>query len=225
MSSALLQDIIALDDSFHEAGVMTPDVLTFMAELGERRAFSDTAETGCGKSTLLLSNLGTRHTVFTLSHYGEIPCESYSVVSRSPLLNSATTEFVCGPSQVTLPRHDFHTDLQLALIDGPHAFPFPQLEYFYLYRRIERGGFLVVDDHSIPSVELLIRFLLDDEMFEFIRQVDDTVFFRRTDAPLFNPFGDEWETQGYNIRRRRSQNGFVRTIRNHLARFRRRSDP
>lgn len=35
-----------------------------------------------------------------------------------------------GPTQAPLPGHAFTHRLQLALIDGPHGCPFPNLEYY-----------------------------------------------------------------------------------------------
>ena len=32
------------------------------------------------------------------------------------------------------------------LIDGPHGYPFPEIEYFYFYPRLKPGALLVVDD-------------------------------------------------------------------------------
>jgi len=63
-----------------------------------------------------------------------------SVVQASSLLNPGAVRFVEGPTQKTLPRYTFEAKLQAVLLDGPHAYPFPDLEYFYFYPHIERGG-------------------------------------------------------------------------------------
>lgn len=161
-------------------------------------------ETGCGKSTLLLSWVSKRHTVFTLAEYpnGE-PSAGYRLVSESPLLNADSVEFVLGPSQQTLPRWSDQDPLQLAFIDGPHGYPFPELEYYHLYPRLETDALLVIDDIQIPTIGNLFRFLSEDRMFALEEVVDNTAFFRRTAEPLFDPLADNWETQEYNIRRGR----------------------
>src|ERR1051325_4387416 len=80
----------------------------------------------------------------------------------------------------------------------PHAFPFPQLEYFYLYPHLPTGGLLIVDDIHIRTVHDFYRFLRNDAMFELVDRVDRTAFFRRTSAPVFDPWGDGWWAQSHN---------------------------
>jgi len=91
--------------------------------------------------------------------------------------------------------------VQLALIDGPHGFPFPFLEYYYFYPTLEQEGLLIVDDIHIPTTRWLHEFLIEDEMFRHVETVGHTSFFRRTAHPVFNPYGDDWWLQGYNANR------------------------
>lgn len=196
-----LEKICDLPEDFHEAGVMTSPVLKTIFRLASSTHIKASAETGCGKSTLLLSWLSDSHTVFSLEAYGSIPAKSYQNVQTSELLNEDAVHFVLGPSQRTLPKHSFSQNLQFALIDGPHGFPFPMLEYYYLYPALEEGGVLVIDDIHIPTVRWLHDFLTEDAMFNLVEIVDHTSFFRRTSAPTFNPIGDDWWLQSYNANR------------------------
>jgi len=107
--------------------------------------------------------------------------------------------FVLGPTQVTLPRYGFDARFQLVVLDGPHAWPFPDLEYYYFYPRIETGGLLVVDDIQIRSIRRMFEILEADAMWRLDEVVGNTAFFRRTDAPTFCPTGDGWWEQGYNL--------------------------
>ncbi len=157
------------------------------------RTIHHSAETGCGATTLLLSHLSQSHTVFTLDAGG-----SLSTVRNSPLLRPGVVTFVEGPSQQTLPKFHFDAKLQLALIDGPHAHPFPDLEYYYFYPQLDTGALLVLDDIHIRSIHNLFEFLRSDAMFRLDAVVRTTALFTRTDAPTFDPFGDGWEQQGYN---------------------------
>jgi hypothetical protein len=91
--------------------------------------------------------------------------------------------------------------LQLVLIDGPHGYPFPELEYFYLYPQISEGGLLILDDINIPTIFNLFTFIREDRMFELLEVVETTAFFRRTREDLFDPFGDGWWLQEYNRKR------------------------
>lgn len=152
------------------------------------------AETGTGKTTLIFSHLSPDHTVFTLGPESD----SLPKTRSHPLLNQATTTFIEGPTQLTLPQHTFKYPLDFVLLDGPHGFPFPQLEYYYLYPHLRPGAILMVDDIHIRTIYDLFLFLNEDAMFNLTEVVANTAFFHRTDAPTFPSLGDNWWEQGYN---------------------------
>lgn len=181
---------------FHASGSLYPDVLWKLFEEHQDARARVSVETGCGLSTLLLSNLSERHTAFTLP-LGD----SLQNTQAHPYLRPETTKFVIGPSQVMVPKWQFSEPLDFALIDGPHAFPFPDLEYYFLYPHIRTGGVLVIDDIHIPTIHRLYEFLRDDEMWEHRGDARTTAFFRRTASPVFDPLGDNWPGQKYNRRR------------------------
>ncbi len=191
----LLDQIAGLPGDWHGAGSLGVDVLGRIAFHAGRDILSS-AETGAGKSTLLLSHLSKRHTVFALD-WGE----SISAVRSSPLFNSANVEFIEGPTLKTLPAHVFAEELQLVLIDGPHGYPFPDMEYWYFYPHIAKGGLLIIDDIHIPTIYNLFTFLKDEAMFDLLEVVGTTAIFRRTAASLFDPYADGWWLQGYNKKR------------------------
>ena len=174
---------------------MSADALSAIAAHAGARAIGNSVETGCGASTLLLSHLSRNHTVFALDVGGSV-----SSVRRSALLRPGAVTFVEGPSQRTLPEHRFAGKLQLALIDGPHAYPFPDLEYYYLYPHLEPGALLILDDIQIRGIHNLFDVLRADAMFRLEEVVRSTAFFVRTGAPTFDPAGDNWQAQGYNAR-------------------------
>jgi hypothetical protein len=190
----LLAEVAGLPDTWHTDGTLAADALAALAKHAGEVAHS--METGTGKSTLLLSHLSQDHKVFALA--GD---SSHGAVIGSPLLNKETVEFVLGPTQQTLPAYRFGNQLQLAVIDGPHGYPFPDLEYYYTYPHLEQGALLVVDDIHIATVFNMFSFLREDSMFELLEVVGTTAFFRRTDEPTFPPDRDEWWTQGYNVTR------------------------
>lgn len=60
---------------------------------------------------------------------------------------------------------------------------------------------MVVDDIHIPSVASLCRFLTADSMFELREKLRGrTALFTRTDAAAFDPLGDGWWLQEFNVR-------------------------
>lgn len=191
--SATLDAISTLPRDFHVAGTVGPQLLRALADMGP---LDRTMETGTGRTTLLLSHLARRHTCFTMDCGG-----SLNAVRGSPLLRRDVVEFVEGPTQTTLPRYAFDGPLDLALLDGPHGFPFVQMEYWCVYPHLAKGGLLLVDDIHIPSVRMLFDFLRDEPMFRLRSVVEKTAIFVRTDAPATDPLSGGWQEQGYNARR------------------------
>jgi Methyltransferase domain len=192
----LQRRIVEVAPGLHTAGTFSPRALAAIAKHAGRRHILHSAETGCGASTLLLSHLSAQHTVFALDDGSG----SVTSVRRSALLRPNIVTFVEGPTQKTLPRHCFTDRLQLALIDGPHAFPFPEMEYYFLYPHLDTEALLIVDDIHIRSIRNLFQFLRADAMFQLDEVAGTTAFFTRTDAPTFDPLGDGWWEQNYNAK-------------------------
>ena len=159
-----------------------------------------TIETGCGASTILISRLSRKHTVFTIDDRDQ-DNSSVQFATEAPLYRQEVVEFVFGPTQRTLPPFSFAEQIDGALIDGPHAYPFPELEYYFIYPHLKTGALLIIDDVHIPTLFNLYRFLREERMFEFLEKSASTAFFRRTDTPTFSPLGDGWHAQEFNRRR------------------------
>lgn len=155
------------------------------------------AETGCGKSTVLFSNLSLQHHVFCIDDTGEAG-SSVDFYRRCSLTRLDRLVEIFGPTQQTLPKFDFSDVYDVVLLDGPHGFPFPELEYFYFYPRIKQFGVLVVDDVNIPSIGRMAEIILEDEMWDFEALIEGTLLLRRTDSPTFDPSGDGWWEQHFN---------------------------
>jgi len=192
----IYRHILEVAPGLHGAGTFSARTFEAIAKAARKRQIRNSVETGSGASTLLFSHLSEHHTVFALDDGNG----SVSNIRRSPLLRQEVVTFVEGPTQVTLPQHRFTEKLQLVLIDGPHGYPFPDLEYYYLYPHLETGALLILDDIHIPTVHNLFQFLRRDAMFDLEEVVRTTAFFTRTDAPTFDPFGDGWWQQKYNAR-------------------------
>lgn len=101
-----------------------------------------------------------------------------------------------GETKDTLPRYRFENELDLTLLDGPHAYPLPQIEFAYLFPWIRQGGWLVVDDIQIPSVFELFGFLRKESSVVLEEVVVRTAFFRRVGTLAHSP--DDWALQGIN---------------------------
>ena len=196
MTMAVVDRIIKeVPRDFHISGSLSPNVLRRIAELHREVDAKVSAETGCGLTTLILSQLSQRHTSFTVDFGDSLPN-----TRNHSLFNAASTTFVVNPTQVSLPQWKFAEPLDFVILDGPHAYPFPDLEYFHVYPHVCAGGVLVIDDIHIPTIGHLYDFLRDDEMWEHVGDVETTAFFKRTRAPLLDPHGDGWPSQRYNRR-------------------------
>lgn len=53
---------------------------------------------------------------------------------------------VFGPTQLTLAAYRHPHRYDVVLIDGPHGWPFPELEYWHFYQHMRPGGILIVHD-------------------------------------------------------------------------------
>lgn len=161
----------------------------------------NTLETGCGRSTIFFSQASKNHLVFCLDdlEYGEESSVKYFLSSRR--FNPKSVTCVYGPTQKTLPEFKHSAQYDCVLIDGPHGYPFPELEYFHVYPHIKPGGFLLLDDVQIPTIGRMADILQEDAMWHFVELMEWTAVFQRTDAPVFPSDGDHWWEQNYNRRR------------------------
>ena len=133
INEGLLSEIVLAARELHGAGTLSSKALRAVAHYLGRRPIQHSIETGSGASTLLFSHLSGAHTVFALD-------DGIENVRSSPLFDPAHTEFVVGPTQETLSTHNFPNRIQAALLDGPHGFPFPHIEYYFIYPLLDTGA-------------------------------------------------------------------------------------
>lgn len=187
----LLGELAKLSPDWHRHGLLSLAATEALLRDAPPR-IRHSMETGAGRSTVLISNISEDHLVFTIDN------DSLRAALNSPLTRRKKVHVVAGPTQRTLPAHRFKHQLDLALLDGPHGYPFPDLEYFYVYPHLAPGALLVIDDIHIPTITNLFKFLCQDAMFELIEVAKTTAFLRRTDAPAFPTDQDGWWDQSYN---------------------------
>jgi precorrin-6B methylase 2 len=185
------QELIARAVQFHAWDAMAPRALE---ALTKRRPFQFSAETGCGGSTIVFSHISKHHTAFAL----EGADRTITALRQHSDFQPDAVVFVEGEAMRTLPLHCFEARLDLVLLDGPHAYPLPQLEFAYLFPHIRDGGWLVLDDIQIPSVHQLVRFLRMESAIVLEEVAVRTAFFRKIRDCDFGP--DGWQHQGMNRR-------------------------
>lgn len=192
--SEILNDLKKLPQTWHDSGPLDDNVLQALADhCQEYGNITRSAETGAGKSTLFFSHVSCRHSVFAID-IGQ----SLTMVKESDLLKPGVVEFVEGPTQLTVPSYIFSEKFDIVLIDGPHGYPFPDLEYYYFYPHIAEGGLLVIDDINIPSIKRMVEIIKSDDMFNCLQIIGKTMILERTSSPLFDPLADGWWDQEYN---------------------------
>jgi hypothetical protein len=191
----IVSAINRLPSDWHGSGTMPPDGIAAMAAAMEAiRPVRLSLETGSGKTTLLFSHLSLCHKVFSL----DSGSGSVDNVIESPLFNAGSVEYVIGPTQRTLPAYDFPEPVDVALLDGPHGYPFPDLEYYHVYPHIRAGGLLMLDDIHIPTIRRMFDILRADAMWEELQVVGNLAILRRTAAEAVDAEEDGWWKQGYN---------------------------
>jgi precorrin-6B methylase 2 len=178
--------LIARVGGFHPWDAMAPAALSGIVRRGP---FRNTAETGCGGSTIVLSHASERHIAFAVEG---ADC-TISELREHADLRIDNVNFMEGETKDTLPSYSFEEPLDLVLIDGPHAYPLPQVEFAYLFPHIKVGGWLVVDDIQIPSVHDLFRFLSRESTVALEEVIVRTAFFRRIKLLESSPDGWEWQ--------------------------------
>jgi hypothetical protein len=141
-----------------------------------------TLETGAGVSTLVFSLRGSHHTAIT-PHLEEFTAIlSYA---RRLGISLRNTTISVARSEHYLPTWR-GSELDLVLIDGKHAFPWPIIDWFYTAPALKTGGTLILDDTNLPSVDLLCRFLQADKHWHLLFKTDRAAVFRKTDPDVHN---------------------------------------
>jgi predicted O-methyltransferase YrrM len=162
----LITDQIAKTDvnyKPHVAGAFATSVLRRLEELMPKD-IKHSVETGCGKSTILFSNLSQDHTVFCLDDREHGENSSITYFQSCELTKNDRIKMELGPTQKTLPFYQGFKPYDVVLIDGPHGYPFPEIEYYYFYPHLRTGGLLIVDDVHIASIGRMADVIAEDAM-------------------------------------------------------------
>ena len=118
-----------------------------------------TLETGTGASTIVFAASGASHTAISPARDEHERIARYCAERGISL---GAVRFVAEPSHVALVRSWTAEPLDVVLLDGAHAFPYPILDWFWTAPHLRVGGQLLVDDAHLASVNVLVRFLRRD---------------------------------------------------------------
>ena len=123
-----------------------------------------TLETGTGASTIVFAASGASHTAISPAR-DEHERIAQECAGRG--ISLERVRFVAEPSHVALLHHWTPEPLDVVLLDGAHAFPYPILDWFWTAPHLRVGGQLLLDDAHLPSVNVLVRFLRREPSWRF----------------------------------------------------------
>lgn len=138
------------------------NVLSFIGDTVH--AGSKTLETGAGCSTLVFAIRDSEHITVTPAQ-SEI--ELITQYASQHEISLDKVRFVCESSDSYLPRCEA-AELDLVLLDGKHAFPWPIVDWFYTADRLRNGGVMLIDDAQMRSVAMLADFLRVDPGWQLL---------------------------------------------------------
>jgi hypothetical protein len=114
-----------------------------------------TLETGAGASTIVFAARGADHEAVTPSAE-----EADRITAECERRGIATEKlrFRIGSSPDVLRTWDARP-LDLVLVDGAHAFPYPTLDWWFLAPHLKVGGLMLLDDAYMPPVAAVVDHL------------------------------------------------------------------
>ncbi len=155
---------------------------------------SRSLEVGLGVSTLAFSLKGADHTCITPFQSEIDGLKDYAKkiavdVSRTTFIRASSDEYLktCTKS-----------NLDVVLIDGKHAFPFPIVDWFFTADLLKNGGLMIIDDVHIKTVRLLMNFMDSDPRWERVAGFNEKSFVYRKLASSVHDVA--WHMQPYSFK-------------------------
>ena len=133
-----------------------------------------TAETGCGLSTVVFAAQADHHTCISPISDEHVRVAAWA---HAHGLSMSNVEFIADRSDCVLPR--LQAPLDLALVDGSHAFPHAFIDFWYLALLLKPEGLLVVDDLQLWTLRTLSDFLNAQPEWEQVRHWGHAAAFRK----------------------------------------------
>lgn len=202
MNSSIVDKLLSEKPAFQQDAVGNPEawpleepVLRLITE--HLDGSSASLETGAGWSTVTFASTGSKHTTIVPS------ASEVEGIKRYCSENGIATDqidFHVEGSQRVLPGLE-PTELDLVLIDGSHAFPSPQIDWFYTAFRLKVGGILIVDDTHLWTGNVLKQFLRAEPEWRLRDDVPgkSAVFVKESEVDE----NKNWDKQPYVLRRSR----------------------
>jgi Methyltransferase domain len=150
-----------------------------------------TIEVGAGLSTVAFVLGGAEHYAIFPEPYLNETVPEYL---KTQGISTKRLHLLNGNSQDLLPNLE-ETGFDVALIDGEHAFPIPFLDWYYIAKRLKKGGHLIIDDTNIWTGQVLRNFLLLEPEWRLVQEFHGTTIFR-----MESPWVEKWwAKQAYTV--------------------------
>lgn len=194
MTTTLTERLRASPPGIHGAGneywgLAWPALEWLESELREGMG---TLETGSGASTVVFAAAGTEHVAVTPDSEEEARVRA---TCRELGVSSDRVSFAVGYSHDVLPRLDAR-ELDLALLDGAHGFPYPVLDWWHLAPRLKVGGRMLLDDAYMPPVAVVLDHARHSQAWEVECAISYRTVVLRKLADVLPPFDWEGERLG-----------------------------
>jgi hypothetical protein len=153
-----------------------------------------TLETGAGLSTIVFALKGAEHTCVVPDQELVDRIRDFCTAVK---ISMSRLEFLVERSEDALPRLPRQV-YEFVLLDGRHGFPAPFIDCYYAARLLKLGGYVMLDDLHIWTVDLLVQYLRSEKSWDPVRETwHSAVFAKRDDDAL----AVEWTQQPFVTRR------------------------
>ena len=180
--------------NIHAGRTLTWGISRDVADLLHQNATPEsvTLETGSGRSTLVLLHAGVSRHIAIQPSSDEFTAIGDFCAAHG--ISTAAFEPVVARSQEYLP-HATLPPLDIVLIDGAHAFPYPFLDWYFTASALKAGGLLIIDDVQIATGTILADFLDAEAGWTSVARTGRFAAFRRGTESLAP--SQDWKGQPY----------------------------
>ena len=135
-----------------------------------------TLETGGGSSTIVFASKSKKHICVNPDATSNKLIKSWL---QSKGYSSDNLQFVEESSDTGLAKLEPSSQVDVALIDGNHSFPFPIIDWHFIDTHLTIGSKLLLDDTQILTVRIVEEFLLLEPSYQHIETIGRCAIFEK----------------------------------------------